>query len=137
VIWRAKGDFDRAIADGSEAIRLAKNPPPNVMTPPNSVVIAAYIHRALAFEAKGDYEHAKADFAATLEPVASDAAGKANQATARVRLSLLTDPGAGGPKEFGALIRARRDARCCRPPRRTCNRQWRLCQRQGAAQSTQ
>ncbi len=94
VIWRAKGDFDRAIADGSEAIRLAKNPPPNIMTPPNSVVIAAYIHRALAYEAKGDYEHAKADFAATLQPVASDAASRANQATARVRLSLLTDPGA-------------------------------------------
>jgi tetratricopeptide (TPR) repeat protein len=100
VIWRAKGDFDRAIADGSEAIRLAKNPPPNIMTPPNSVVISAYIHRALAYEAKGDYEHAKADFATTLEPVASDAASKANQATARVRLSLLTDAGAApSPRE--------------------------------------
>jgi tetratricopeptide (TPR) repeat protein len=96
VIWRAKGDFDRAIADGSEAIRLAKNSPPsNVMTPPNSLVISAYIHRALAYEAKGDQEHAKADFAATLEPAASDVASKANQATARVRLSLLTDPEAG------------------------------------------
>jgi tetratricopeptide (TPR) repeat protein len=93
VIWRAKGDFDRAIADGSEAIRLAKNAPPsNVMTPPNSLVISAYIHRALAYEAKGDHEHAKADFAATLEPTASDAVSKANQATAKVRLSLLTDP---------------------------------------------
>jgi tetratricopeptide (TPR) repeat protein len=101
VIWRAKGDFDRAIADGTEAIRLAKNPPPNIMTPPNSVVISAYTHRALAFEAKGDYEQAKADFAATLEPVASDAASKANQATARVRLSLLTDP-APSPRNASA-----------------------------------
>ena len=92
VIWRAKGEFDRAIADATEAIRLAKaKSPANIMTPPGSVMISAYIHRALAFEAKGDYEHAKQDFNATLEGVASDAASKANQATARVRLSLLTD----------------------------------------------
>jgi len=92
VIWRAKGDYDRAIADGSEAIRLAKNPTPNIMTPPGSVAISAYINRALSWEAKGDYEHARADFSATLQGVASDAASKANQATARVRLSLLSDP---------------------------------------------
>src|SRR5581483_8469467 len=91
-IWRAKGDYDRAIADGSEAIRLAKNPTPNIMTPPGSVAISAYINRALSWEAKGDYEHARADFSATLQGVASDAASKANQATARVRLSLLSDP---------------------------------------------
>ncbi len=93
VIWRAKGDYDRAIADGTEAIRLAKNPPPNIMTPPGSVTISAYINRALSYEAKGDYEHARADFSATLQGTASDAASKANQATARVRLSLLSDPG--------------------------------------------
>ena len=92
VIWRAKGDYDRAIADGTEAIRLAKNPPPNIMTPPGSVMISAYINRALSYEAKGDYEHARADFSATLQGTASDAASKANQATARVRLSLLSDP---------------------------------------------
>jgi tetratricopeptide (TPR) repeat protein len=92
VIWRARGDYDRAIADGSEAIRLAKNPPPNIMTPPGSVIISAYINRALSYEARGDYEHARADFTATLQGVASDAASKANQATARVRLSLLSDP---------------------------------------------
>ena len=102
VIWRAKGDFDRAIADGTEAIRLAKNPPPNIMTPPNSVVISAYIHRALAYEAKGDFEHAKSDFAATQGLPASDAVSKANQATARVRLSLLTDPVAAAPREASA-----------------------------------
>jgi hypothetical protein len=92
VIWRAKGDYDRAIADGGEAIRLAKaGTPANMMTPPGSVLIAAYVHRALAYEAKRDYVHARADFAATLEGVASDAGSKANQATAKVRLSLLTD----------------------------------------------
>ena len=92
VIWRAKGEYDRAIADGSEAIRLAKaGTPANIMTPPGSVLIAAYVHRALAYEAKRDYVHARADYAATLEGVASDAGSKANQATAKVRLSLLTD----------------------------------------------
>ncbi|MBI5263144.1 MAG: caspase family protein [Bradyrhizobium sp.] len=96
VIWRAKGDFDRAIADGTEAIRLAKaKTPVNIMTPPGSVLISAYIHRGLAYEAKGDYEHAKEDFRATLQGVASDAGSRANQATARVRLSLLSD--AAGP----------------------------------------
>jgi tetratricopeptide (TPR) repeat protein len=93
VIWRAKGDFDRAIADATEAIRLARgNAPVATLTPPGSVLISAYLHRALSFEAKGDFEHAKADFNAALEGVASDAGSKANQATARVRLSLLSDP---------------------------------------------
>jgi len=99
VIWRAKGDFDRAIADGTEAIRRAKaNAQVNIMTPPGSVLISAHIHRGLAYEAKGDYEHAKQDFNATLEGVASDAASKANQATAKVRLSLLSDPVAPSPQ---------------------------------------
>jgi tetratricopeptide (TPR) repeat protein len=98
VIWRAKGDFDRAVADATEAIGLAKaKAPVNIMTPPGSVLIAAYIHRALAYEAKGDYEHARQDFDATLEGVASDAGSKANQATAKVRLSLLSDPVAPSP----------------------------------------
>lgn len=91
-IWRARGDLDRAIADGSEAIRLAKEKPPvNIMTPPNSVLISGYIHRALSYEAKGDYAHARDDYGATLAIVASDAGSKANQATAKVRLSLVTD----------------------------------------------
>ncbi|MFZ2155840.1 MAG: caspase family protein [Bradyrhizobium sp.] len=93
VIWRAKGDFDRAIADGTEAIRLAKaKAPVNIMTPPGSVLISAYVQRGLAYEAKGDYEHAREDFKVTLEGVAVDAGSKANQATAKVRLSLLSDP---------------------------------------------
>jgi tetratricopeptide (TPR) repeat protein len=103
VIWRAKADYDHAIADGTEAIRLAKNPPVNIMTPPGSVMISAHIERGLAFEAKGDYEHAKDDYKATLDVAASDAASKANQATAKVRLSLLSDatPSAA-PREAGS-----------------------------------
>jgi tetratricopeptide (TPR) repeat protein len=103
VIWRAKGDFDRAIADATEAIALAKaRTPQNTMTPPGSELISAYIHRALAYEAKGDVEHARADFNATLAGTASDAGSKANQATARVRLSLLTDPVAPSPPQRAA-----------------------------------
>ncbi|OKO72102.1 peptidase C14, caspase catalytic subunit p20 [Bradyrhizobium sp. NAS80.1] len=99
-IWRARGDLDRAIADGSEAIRLAREKPPvNIMTPPNSVLISAYIHRALAYEAKGDYAHAKDDYNATLAVTASDAGSKANQATAKVRLSLVTDASAPIPRD--------------------------------------
>ena len=92
VIWRAKGEFDRAIADGTAALRLAQNPPPNVMTPPGSVQILALTDRGLAYEAKGDAEQARGDFAAALKIAASDAGSKANQDTARVRLSLLSDP---------------------------------------------
>ncbi len=92
VIWRAKGDLDRAIADSSEAIRLAKaKAPVNIMTPPGSVLIGAYIQRALAYEAKGDTARARQDYNATLEGVAPDAGSKANQATAKVRLSLLSE----------------------------------------------
>ena len=97
VIWRAKGDFERAIADTTEAIRLAKaSAPVNVMTPPGSVLISAYTQRGFAHEAKGDYERAKQDYTATLEGQASDAGSKANQATARVRLSLLQEAAAPG-----------------------------------------
>ncbi|WP_456837256.1 caspase family protein [Bradyrhizobium sp. USDA 4486] len=99
-IWRAKGELDRAIADGSEAIRLAKEKPPvNIMTPPNSVLISGYTHRALAYEAKGDYAHAREDYNATLAIVASDAISKANQATAKVRLSLVIDATAPIPRD--------------------------------------
>ncbi|MET4801666.1 caspase family protein [Bradyrhizobium sp. LB11.1] len=99
-IWRARNDLDRAIADGSEAIRLAKEKPPvNIMTPPNSVLISAYTHRALAYEAKGDYVRAKDDYNATLAIVASDAGSKANQATAKVRLSLVTGATAPIPRD--------------------------------------
>ncbi|MCK1387526.1 caspase family protein [Bradyrhizobium sp. 21] len=99
-IWRVRGDYDRAIADGSEAIRLAKEKPPvNIMTPPNSVLISGYTHRALAYEAKGDYAHARDDYKATLAIAASDAGSKANQATAKVRLSLVTDANVPIPRD--------------------------------------
>jgi hypothetical protein len=92
VIWRAKGDLDRAIADTSEAIRLARaTAPANIMPPPGSLLISAYTQRALAYEAKGDLDRAKQDYAAAVEGRATDAGSKANQATARVRLSLLTE----------------------------------------------
>jgi tetratricopeptide (TPR) repeat protein len=92
VFWRTKGDYDRAIADSTEAIRLARaKAPANVMTPPGSVLISAYTQRGLSFEAKGDYLHAREDFNAALAIVASDAGSKSNQATAKVRLSLLVD----------------------------------------------
>lgn len=92
VIWRAKGDLDRAVADTAEAIRLAKaKAPVNIMTPPGSVLISAYTQRGLAYEAKGDYANARQDYNATLKGVAADATSKANQATARVRLSLLSE----------------------------------------------
>jgi uncharacterized caspase-like protein len=68
------------------------------MTPPGSVLISAYTQRGLAYEAKGDYEHARQDFNATLEGVAADAGSKANQATAKVRLSLLSDAVAPSPQ---------------------------------------
>lgn len=99
-IWRAKSELDRAIADGSEAIRIAKEKPPvNIMTPPNSVLIAGYFHRALAYETKGDYAHARDDYNTALAIVASDAGSKANQATAKVRLSLVTDASAPIPHD--------------------------------------
>src|SRR5882757_11127716 len=99
VIWRARGDIDRAIADTTEAIRLAKlKAPVNIMTPPGSTLISALVERGLAHEAKGDYASAKQDYSATIEGPASDAGSKSNQATARVRLSLLSDAAAPAPR---------------------------------------
>ncbi len=104
LIWRAKGDLDRAIADLTEAIRLAKaKAPVNIMTPPGSVLISAYSHRALAYEAKGDFDRAKTDYAAALEGKASDAGSKANQATAKVRLSLLSETLPPAPRTATAV----------------------------------
>lgn len=100
VIWRAKGDIDRVIADATEAIRLAKaKAPVNIMTPPGSMLISAYVERGLAHEAKGDYASARQDYSATIEGPASDAGSKSNQATARVRLSLLSEAPAPAPRK--------------------------------------
>ena len=98
VIWRAKGDFDHAVADATEAIGLASaKAPVAILTPPGSILISAYLHRALAYEAKGDFDNAKKDYAAAIEGRASDAGSKANQATAKVRLSLLSEAPAAPP----------------------------------------
>jgi tetratricopeptide (TPR) repeat protein len=110
VIWRAKGDVDRAIADSSEAIRLAKaKAPVNIMTPPGSVLISAYIQRGLAYEAKGDTINAKADYNATLEGVASDAGSRANQATAKVRLALLSAAAPPAPQQQTPVLKTTPD----------------------------
>jgi tetratricopeptide (TPR) repeat protein len=98
VIWRAKGDIDKAIADCTDAIALAKaGGPVNPMTPPGSVLISAYIQRGLAYEAKGQFDLAKHDYNSTLEGNAVDNVSKANQATAKVRLALLSDAPASAP----------------------------------------
>ncbi|MGY3357550.1 tetratricopeptide (TPR) repeat protein [Bradyrhizobium sp. GM0.4] len=152
-IWRVRGDYDRAIADGSEALRLAKEKPPvNIMTPPNSVLISGYTHRALAYEAKGDYAHASDDYKATLAIAASDAGSKANQATAKVRLSLITDASTPIPRDApsptGAGKGTGSPADRCRAAPLACSgrarhahgadhRQWRLFACQGAPQSAQ
>ena len=65
-IWRVKGDYDRAIADSSEAIRLAKDAALNVMTPPNSVLISGYTHRALPIRRKAITRARASDYTATL-----------------------------------------------------------------------
>jgi tetratricopeptide (TPR) repeat protein len=98
VIWRAKGQIDRAIADATQAIALAKaKAPANIMTPPDSVLIAAYLQRGLGYEVRGDSARARDDFNAALTGQAADAGSKANQATAKVRLSLLAEPATSRP----------------------------------------
>ena len=93
VIWRAKGDLDRAIADATEAIRLAKaKAPANIMTPPGSVLISAYIQRAPRLRGQGRFRPRQAGLCRhARRRQASDAGSKANQATAKVRLSLLSE----------------------------------------------
>jgi len=48
--YRAKGDYDRAIADYAQAIKL------------NSKLSAAFSNRGVAYDKKGDYDHAIADY---------------------------------------------------------------------------
>ena len=64
------------------------------MTPPGSVLISAYLQRGIAYEVKGEPARARDDFARVLSGKAADAVSKANQATARVRLALLSEPAA-------------------------------------------
>lgn len=52
--WRVRGDIDRAIADHSEAIRIAP-------------VAAIYFNRAVAWRSKGDIDRARSDLQKALE----------------------------------------------------------------------
>ncbi|MBN8979725.1 MAG: caspase family protein [Rhizobiales bacterium] len=98
VLWRAKGNIDKAIADCTEAVTLAKAKQPlNVMTPPGRVLINAYLQRGLSYEANGQFDLAKDDYNSTMQGIAVDNVSKANQATAKVRLSLLSDAPATAP----------------------------------------
>lgn len=63
LLYWDRNDYDRAIADDSEAIRLDPN------------YVAAYISRGVAYRSKGDTDHAMTDFSAAIrldpkEPVA-------------------------------------------------------------------
>jgi len=107
-VWRLKEDYERAIADTNEAIRLVKSGVQlPVLTPPGSVLVNSYFTRALAYEAKGDINNAKADYGNALGITVSDAASKAAQAAAKARLTAIgsaevlpqhpaTPPGSGG-----------------------------------------
>jgi tetratricopeptide (TPR) repeat protein len=74
---RQRGDYDRAIADYSEALRI------------NGALTGAYTGRGLAYEGKAEVERAKADYrkALTLAPTYDD--GQWAQNTARQRLAAL------------------------------------------------
>ncbi len=92
VLWRAKSNIDKAIADCTKAVTLAKaKQPVNIMTPPGSVLIDAYTQRGLSYEANGQFDLAKDDYNSVLQGNAVDNVSKANQATAKVRLALLSD----------------------------------------------
>jgi hypothetical protein len=93
------------------------------MTPPNSVLISAFTFRGLAYEAKGDYEHARADYRDALGVPASDEGSKSNQSTAKVRLSLLSEAPAPAPAprdastSSGQQQAAQQPADAAEPPR--------------------
>ena len=91
------------------------------MTPPGSVLISAYIQRGLAFEAKGDYAHARGKISMRRSKASPRMPGsKANQATAKVRLSLLIGPGCASTAAANRAVRRPRPAadgdRTLRPP---------------------
>ena len=90
VLWRAKEDYDRAIADADRSIALIKSGVPTPpKTPPGSWLVNSYVSRGLAYEGKGDIDRAKADFNTALGVAVADAGSKSNQATARARLAML------------------------------------------------
>ena len=92
VLWRAKEDYDHAIADAERSITLIKGGGAALggpKTPPGSWLVNSYVNRGLAFEGHGDLDKAKADFTAALAVAVADAGSKASQATARARLAML------------------------------------------------
>jgi tetratricopeptide (TPR) repeat protein len=90
VLWRAKEDYERAIADADRSIALIKSGVPTPpKTPPGSWLVNSYVNRGLAYEGKGDIDKAKADFNTALGVAVADAGSKSNQATARARLAML------------------------------------------------
>ena len=74
---RQQGDYDRAIADYSEAIRM------------DADLTGAYAGRGLAYEAKVDVEKATADYRKALSVAAKYEDGQWAHDTARERLAAL------------------------------------------------
>jgi Tfp pilus assembly protein PilF len=127
VAWSRKKDFDRAIADYNQALRLnpkdlaaeilynrgiahgQKSHFDDAISDYNSVIrldannVQAYTNRGLIFKKKGQLDLARADFEAALAvPLTSGAETTLQQEArklARVNLSaLLADPARGGPE---------------------------------------
>jgi tetratricopeptide (TPR) repeat protein len=76
---RQRGDYDKAIADYSEALRI------------NGGLTGAYTGRGLAYEGKADVEKAKADYRKALTLTQKYDDGPWAQNTARQRLAALGD----------------------------------------------
>ena len=74
---RQRGDYDKAIADYSEALRI------------NGDLAGAYTGRGLAYEGKADIEKAKADYRKALTLTQKYDDGPWAQNTARQRLAAL------------------------------------------------
>ncbi len=74
---RQRGEYDRAIADYSEAIRI------------DGALTGAYTGRGLAYEGKADVEKAKADYRKALTLTQKYADAQWAQDTARQRLAAL------------------------------------------------
>ena len=112
------------------------------MTPPGSWLVSARVNRGLAYEAKGDFDRAKADLSARSTKVA-DAGSLANQATAKARLAVIDAPAtppAAAPCDGRCALAAARARRIRaseeeRASHRTRDRQRRLCKFRQAAKS--
>ena len=76
---RQRGDYDRAIADYSEAIRF------------DTGLVGAYAGRGLAYEGANDIEKAKSDYRKALTVTSKYADREWAQETARARLAALPE----------------------------------------------